>query len=438
MHMAIRDSISRRKWVKGLLAAALGVAVVGPAWMTSAVRAADAKASDWPQWRGPKQDGKSAETGLLKTWPKEGPPLAYKATGLGAGYSSVSVVGDKVLTMGDKDGNANVMALALADGKILWTTAIGKPGGGGGYPGPRCTPSIDGDKLYAIGQDGDVVCLNVADGKEVWHKNMKKDFKGEMMSGWGYSESPMVDGANLIITPGGKDGTLAALNKATGEIVWRSKDFTDKAAYTGVIAVEMAGQRQYIQLTAENVAGIDAATGKLLWKAARPGQTAVIPTPIYSDGIVYVTSGYGVGCSAFKVQNTGGVYTVDKLYANKVMVNHHGGVILHEGNLYGFSDGKGWTCQDLKGGEVVWKQKEDAPGKGAITYADGHFILRDEGGKGTIALIEATNKGYTEQGRFDQPERTKQNSWPHPVVAGGGKLFIRDQDNLFVYDLKAK
>ena len=393
-------------------------------------------ASDWPQWRGPNRDGVSAETGLLKEWPKGGPPLAWKATGLGAGYSSVSVAAGRLFTMGEIAGASSVIALDEKTGKLLWSAKVGGTGGGDGYPGPRCTPTVDGERVYAMNQFGDLVCVEAATGQEVWRKNLAKDFGGRMMSGWGYSESPLVDGERLVCTPGGSKGTLLALDKKTGAVLWQSKEFTDNAAYSSVIAAKVGGVPQYIQLTDASVAGVAPQDGRLLWRGPRRGATAVIPTPIVHDDHVYVTSGYGVGCNLFKVSMTSPDFKAEQVYANKVMVNHHGGVVRLGDHLYGYSDGKGWTCQEFKTGKAVWQDKEKL-GKGSLVCADGHLYLRCQDGPGAVVLIEASPDGWKEKGRFDQPDRSSANSWPHPVIANG-KLYLRDQDVLLCYDVKAR
>ncbi len=389
--------------------------------------------SEWPQWRGPKRDGHSPSTGLLPKWPAGGPSLMWKATGLGTGYSSVSLGNGTIFTMGDSLSDSFVHAIDLA-GKPLWKAKVGKPGGN--YPGPRCTPTSEGGHVFALGQFGDLLCVEEASGKEIWRKNLEKDFNGRMMSGWGYSESPLVDGDKVVCTPGGADGTIVALNKKDGSVVWRSKDFKDSAAYSSLVVAEIGGVRQYIQLTDSHVAGFAAADGQVLWQAKRPGRTAVIPTPVVQGDLVYVTSGYGVGCNLFRVSSSGSGFKAEEVYANKGMVNHHGGVVLVNDHIYGYSDGKGWVCQEFKTGKTVWEEKQKL-GKGAISYADGHLYLRSEGDKGTVALIEATPRGYKESGRFDQPDRSEQNSWPHPVIAGG-RLYLRDQDFLLCYDVKSK
>lgn len=390
-------------------------------------------AADWPQWRGPKRDGQSPETALLQEWPQSGPPLLWKTNGLGAGYSSLSVAAGRIYTMGDRADSSFIHALDLS-GKPLWSAKVGKPGGGGGYPGPRCTPTVDGDRVYALGQYGDLVCVEAATGKEVWRKNLRKDFGGEV-GGWGYSESPLVDGEQVICTPGGKQGTLLALNKKTGAKTWQSYQWLDSAEYASPIVAEIGGQRQYIQLTGESVGGVAANSGRLLWSATRKGSTAIIPTPVVRDNHVFVTSGYGVGCHLFKITGSGTSFKAEQVYSSKSMVNHHGGVVLLGEHLYGYSDGKGWACVKFDNGELVWSDKK--LGKGSVSYADGRLYLRGEGSKGTVALIEATPEGYREKGRFDQPERSGKEAWPHPVIAGA-RLYLRDQDKLFCYDIKGR
>ncbi|MEI6235396.1 MAG: PQQ-binding-like beta-propeller repeat protein [Planctomycetota bacterium] len=407
--------------------------------LVSVAHAASVASTDWPQWRGPNRDDVSTETGLLKQWPAGGPKLLWKAEGVGAGFSSVSIAGDKIFTMGDVEGSSQLLCLNLKDGSNVWKLKVGKPAGGGGYPGTRCTPTVDGALVYAMSQYGDIVCADSTTGKEVWRKEMAKDFGGQMMSGWGYSESPLIDGALFICTPGGPKGALVALNKKTGELAWRSTDVSDHAAYSSPIAVDINGVHQIIQLTDANVFAVAADSGKLLWKAARAGKTAVIPTPVYFDNHVYVASGYGVGCNDFKISFAGGKFSAEQVYANTDMVNHHGGIARIGDFVYGHSDKGGWTCMEMKTGKVKWQNR--TVGKGALTIADGMLYLRSEGGGKDnaciIALVEVNPEAYKETGRFEQPNRSGKQSWPHPVVSGG-KLYIRDQDVLLCYDIKAK
>ena len=390
-------------------------------------------AADWTQWRGPNRDGISSETGLLKSWPEGGPKLAWKSAGLGLGYSTVSTSGKQLFTAGDRGESSFIIALNAEDGKELWATKVGKSGapGWGGFAGPRATPTVEGGMVFSVDQWGTLVCLSAVDGKEKWRKEFTKDF-GSSRPEWGFSESPLVDGKNLILTPGGSGGAIVALDKTTGAEVWRTKDFTDSAHYSSLIKTEIGGGAQYVQLTAENVVGVGV-DGKLLWKAVRKGKTAVIPTPVCKGNLVYVSSGYGTGCNLFKISNANGQFTAEQVYENKVLQNHHGGVVIVGDSVYGYGDGKGWTCQNLQTGEARWQDK--SVGKGAILCVDGNFIIRQEDKAGTIALIAASPDGYKELGKFNPPDASGKNYWPHPVVSNG-KLYIRDQDILLCYDLK--
>jgi outer membrane protein assembly factor BamB len=424
--------LKRLSVAAGLLGCVVGVGAV-------VAGAPSDSANDWPQWHGRNRDNISKETGLLQDWPKGGPPLAWKIKTVGEGFSSVALANGKIYTAGDEGGDCFAFALNEADGSQAWKSKLGRSGGD--HPGPRATPTVDGERVYMMGQHGDVVCYSAADGKEVWRKNLNKDFKGHMMSGWGNSESLLVDGENLICTPGGRDGTMMALNKASGAPVWRSKEFKDDAAYASPIAIDLGGVHQIIAFTDASVAGIGAADGKLLWRVGRGGSTAVVPTPLVKmegtdTAYVYVTSGYGVGCDLFKVTHAAGKFSVAPQYTkNKTMVNHHGGVILLGDYVYGYSDGKGWTCQDLLKGDAKWKEKS-ALGKGTISYADGRLYCREERG-GKIMLIEATPEGWKAHGTLQQPDQSGTEMWPHLVIANG-KMYVRDQETLLCYEVKGK
>jgi len=390
---------------------------------------------DWPQWLGSARDGKSKETGLLKTWPKEGPPLAWRVTGMGEGYSTPSIAAGSIFLMGARDKTEYVICLDEKDGKEKWATATGPWSTGGGYNGPRSTPTVDGELLYALGGHGVLVCLKAADGSQVWKKDLRKDFNGSV-GGWDYSESPLVDGEKLIVTPGGKKATLAALDKKTGEAVWRTPiPEAGHAEYSSIIAADVDGTRQYIQFFSKGVFGVAAADGKFLWRYASPSNgTANCSTPIYADGHVFAASAYGTGGGLAKLSKDGEGFKAEEVYFTKSMQNHHGGMVLLDGYLYGSNEGQ-LVCLEFKTGTVKWSERKT--GKGSILYADGRLYYRNEGGKGTLILIEASPEKYVEQGRFEQPDRSKMNAWPHPVVANG-KLYVRDQDVLLCYDVKQK
>ncbi len=410
-----------------LLASILG----GTLALANFSQAAD---GDWPQWRGVQRDGISIETGLLKEWPANGPALNWKAAGIGAGYSGVAALGGRLYTMGENAEGSFVHALEAQSGKILWSTRLGKAGapGWGGFAGPRATPTIDGEALYVLSQYGEFACLEQATGKITWQKSLVADLNGPMPE-WGFAESPLVDGDKVICTPGGPKGTLAAFDKKTGAEIWRTKGCTDNAHYSSCIIAEIDGVRQYIQLTAAHVVGVGT-DGKILWQAARKGEVAVIPTPIYKDHHVFVTSGYKAGCNLFKISKTGDAFQAEQVYAHKDFDNHHGGVVLIGEHLYGHSDKRGWVCQEFKTGKVVWAEKNKFK-KGSICAAEGMLYLRAEEGDGAIVLAEATPAGFTEKSRFNQPARSSKNSWPHPVISQGN-LYIRDQDVLLSYRIK--
>lgn len=395
-------------------------------------------AADWPQWRGPNRDGKSSDTGLLKEWPSEGPQLDWRATGLGSGYASVSVADGRLFTMGDQGDSGYLIALNAADGAILWTTEVGKSGApemvGYSYPGQRCTPTVSGDLVFAIDPWGEMICVNAVDGTEHWRKKFVSDFGSEPPT-WGYSESPLVDGDQVVVTPGGPRGAMVALDKRTGRLLWQSSDFTDAAHYASIVPTEIGGTRQYVQLTGTSVAGISASDGALLWQVPRQGRYAVIPTPVVAGNQVYVTSGYNIGCNLFRVTPRADEFSVEQVYAERHMSNEHGGVIKVGDYLYGYFDSPGFACQNFQTGEIVWAEKEKVE-KGCVSYADGMLYCRGED-SGTMTLVYASPDGYQEEGRFAQPHRARENAWPHPSIANG-KLYLRDQDILLCYDVKAE
>jgi outer membrane protein assembly factor BamB len=388
---------------------------------------------DWPQWRGPERSDLSKETGLLKEWPAAGPKQVWIFKNAGQGYSGPSIVSGKLFTLGTRDGKEILLSLDANTGKELWTLPISDILGNGWGDGPRGTPTVDSGKVYALSGPGTLVCANAADGKELWKTSMKD--AGGKTPDWGYTESPLVDGKQVVVTPGGDKGAIAAYDKTTGKLLWQSKDFTDGAQYSSIIPATINGEKQYVQLTMKNFVGISTKDGSVLWKHPFSGRTAVIPTPIVRDNQVYVTAGYGTGCVAVKIEPGNKVSVV---FDNKVIKNHHGGVILFGDHLYGHSDGGGWVCQDWKTGEQKWNEK-DKLGKGAIGFADGMFYCLEEE-SGTVVLIQASPNGWNEKGRFKLDPQTKIRNpqgriWTHPVIVNG-YLYLRDQDLIYCYAVK--
>jgi outer membrane protein assembly factor BamB len=391
-------------------------------------------AADWPQWRGANRADHSPDTGLFKTWPDGGPKRLWMNTDVGLGYSGYAIVGGRLYTVGLRDGTEYLIAVDTTTGEEIWSTKVGGRLENRWGDGPRTTPTVDGDRIYALSGRGELVCARLSDGKELWSVSMTEDLGGKL-PGWGYTESVLVDGDLVICSPGGDKGTLAALDKMTGALRWQTKGITADAHYSSPIVFEHDGKRQYAKLIEKQAFGVDAKTGNILWTTDWPaGRTAVIPTPIYDDGLFYITSGYGAGSKQVKLDGTA---EPDDAWSNKVMKNHHGGVIKVGDYLYGYSDGPGWVCQDWKTGEEIWA--DESLGKGAIHYADGMLYCLDES-KGTVVLIEATPKGWNEKGRFTLDPQTRQRSsqgkiWTHPVVVNG-KLYLRDQELLYCYDVK--
>ncbi len=383
---------------------------------------------EWPQYRGPNRDNISTEKGLLEIWPDDGPKLARKQIDLGEGYSSVTIADGKLFTMGNRGNDELLLAFDVSDGKPLWSTKTGRAYREGQGNGPRGTPTVDNDRVYALGANGDLVCAGSEKGNIVWQMNILEEFGGRNIQ-WGISESVLIDGEKLICTPGGSQGTIVALNKLTGRPIWRASiQGAPQAAYSSPIAVDFGGVRQYVNYVHTAVVSVSAKDGTPLWGFRESANgTANCSTPLHNSGNVYTSSGYGTGAALFRLAPGGKASVV---YSNKDMVNHHGGMVLLDGHVYGF-DEQILKCIDLKSGKAVWQNR--SVGKGSLTYADGHLYLRSE--NGPVALCVATAKGYEEKGRFDQPNRSSRPAWSHPVICGG-KLYLRDMDTLLVYDVK--
>jgi outer membrane protein assembly factor BamB len=404
------------------------------------------KPFDWPQWQGPDRTAVSKEKGLLKLWPQDGPPLAWEAKDLGGGYSTPSVAAGRVFGMSYRGDDEVVWALSEKDGKELWATRLGaayrKQIMRQGIEGPGCTPTVDGDLVYLLGMGGDIACLGVKDGTVIWRKSLTADFGGRPPM-WSYRESPLIDGDKVVCTPGGPGATLVALDKKTGDVIWKSAvPRNPGAAYSSIIAIDFGGQREYVQFTRNGLIGVAAADGKFLWRYDRPANRngINISTPVYQDGKVFASSAYGVGGGLVKLSKVedGGV-KAEEVYFTAKMQNHHGGMILLDGYLYGATggnEGGSLCCLEFKTGKVMWNERR-VP-KGSVALADGRLYYRTEQRRtGTMLLIEPSPKGYVERGRFEQPDRSEQFAWPHPVVANG-KLYLRDLDVLLCYDVKAK
>lgn len=419
-------TIVKRLWV-GLLALVVGATVV--------------RAADWPQWRGPHRDGISREKGLLKEWPKEGPKLLWQIDDLGDGYSTPAVVGGRLYLIANKGlDDEFVKALDAKNGKEIWSSRLGKVGNPQqqpSYPAARSTPTVEGKWLFALGSDGDLACLETATGKERWKKNLRTDFAGKPGI-WAYSESPLIDGDALVCTPGGGTATLVALHKNTGEVIWTSPlPEADEAAYASPIVVEAGGVRQYVQLLQKGLVGIDAKTGKGLWRYGKPISpfNANIPTPVAADGYIYVASA-GTGGGAVKAKKTeDGAFEPEEIYFTAKLPTAIGGAVKVGDYLYG-TTAQAMLCIEFATGQVKWQER--ALGAASICYADDRLYLHGENGE--VALVEASPESYREKGRFSPPDQphhpeTMGKPWAYPVVADG-RLYIRDREVLWTFDVK--
>ena len=449
--------------MRTLLFSAFALFLLVPTAFSKPDRTGPGKNTEWPQWRGPERNGISAETGLLKQWPKDGPTLLWDARkvnggmSVGTGYSSMAITQGRIFTMGDlsvpevvevkkgdkiqkktiRKGDGYVFAIDAQTGKEIWKTKVGPAQG----DGPRCTPTIDGDRVYAITRQGTLACLKVSDGSVLWKKEFKKDFGGQMMSGWDYSESPTIDGDKLICTPGGKEAVLIALNKLTGDIYWKCQAPTASGAgYASIVKAEVGGVKQYITLMGPQlgIIGVDAETGKFLWNYKKIANgTANIPTPIVKGDLVFTSTGYGTGAALLKLvpDGQGGIKAEEQYFLKGGQLqNHHGGMIMLGDYLYG---GHGHNqgnpfCLEWKTGKFAWGPIRGAGDRSAaVLYADGRLYFRYESGE--MALVEASPKGYNLVSSF-RP-KIDGNGWPHPVIYQG-RLYLRGNDQILCYDIK--
>ena len=410
--------------------------------LTSLVPLLPARASDWPQWRGPHRNSISTETGLLQQWPQQGPPLRWRIETVGIGYAAPTIVGDRLYVLGSEGvTNEFVQALRVADGSLLWKTRlgnVGQPDQKPNFPCARSTPTADDSSLFALGSDGDLVCLNSTDGTLRWSQNLRTDFGGKP-GAWAYAESPLVDGDLVICTPGGGEATIVALRKTTGAVVWKAAlPEADEAGYASAIVVETGGIRQYVQLLQKGLVGLDAKTGKLLWRYAKAVSrfNANIPSPLADGDLVYVAAA-GTGGGAVRLQSHDGTVTADPVYFEAKLPTAIGGAVKVGDLLFG-TTAQALLCVEWASGQVKWEER--AIGAASLCVADGRLYLHGENGE--VALVEPSVAGYREQGRFTPPNPPKhaqemEKAWAYPVLANG-HLYLRDREVLWCYDVRSK
>lgn len=404
-------------------------------------------AADWPQWRGPDRTGISKEKKLLKEWPKAGPKLVWSSNEIGLGYAAPAVVDGKAYFLGTKDKDEVIIALD-GMGKQLWSAKLGPIhdfDGNAWSAGPNAAPCVDGELIFALSSKGDLVCVDTA-GKEQWRKNLPSEMGGVVSAvgggdrnlGWGYACAPVIDGDNLIVTPGGSKGLFAALNKKTGAVVWQSKEVPDAATYAAPIVATIGGIKQCITLVQNGAVGVSAKDGTLLWEHRKgdPYPDVVCTTPIAQGNLVYLSIGYGAGSELLELTPADGKFKVNSLYAVKEMGNKQGGVILLDGYVYGFHENRAWTCQDFMTGTVKWESNRRGLGAGSALIADGRLYCLGED-KCQVAMLAATPDGYKELSRFTLPKESmlrkpRGKAWTHPVLSNG-LLYLRDQELVYCY-----
>lgn len=412
--------------------------------LCSPIFAAD---GNWPQWRGPNRDGHAAPQSLLKKWPEKGPALSWSFSNAGIGYSSVSVEDGRLYTLGKRNDRNDLICLNAQNGAELWATPMGRGATRKDYntgwgDGPRSSPTIDGEHVYALTDVGDVGCFRKSDGTSVWNVNLVSDFGGGIPE-WGYSESVLVDGDRVVVTPGGKN-FLIGLDKKTGKKTWGS-DFSAGAQYASSIKHSFGGVPVYITACEQGLVGFHCETGKLLFKNGSTGNgTAVIPTPIVSGDMIYHSSSYKAGNAVVKISVSSGHLTANELYheSKESIENEHGGYLLHDGAIIGFTKALrgAWMAQDLATGKVLWSQKIGKTRSGSIVLADGLLYCYDDQ-EGICYLAKASRTGMEVIGQVKLPEQTSSDRnqgaiWTHPVIAEK-KLYIRDQEKIFAFDIAA-
>ncbi len=384
--------------------------------------------ADWNQWRGPSRDGKSTESGLLDVWPESGPELLWQVDRLGAGYSSLAAADGKLVTQGLRDGKQYLIAVDAGSGATVWETQHGGRYSNRRGDGPRGTPVIDGERVYALGGAGHLICASLSTGERIWEKDLLRSYGGRNIR-WGISESPLVDEGRVVVNAGGPRASVVALDKLTGAELWKTQG--DEAGYSSPMPAVVGGVRQYVVFTGEAAIGVLAENGELLWRYEPvANSTANIATPIVSGDLVFLSSAYGTGCALLRLQAEGGAVRAKEVYFHRDMMNHYGSSILLNGYLYGFSN-RILTAMHLESGEVAWKSR--SVGKGQIIHADGRLYILGE--DGVVGLVDPDPAEYREISRFEL-ERGDFPTWTLPVISGG-RLYLRDQGRLYAYNIKA-
>lgn len=439
----VRNRAALTAFVKRMCTpAAVRTAALGGALLVAATAAV---ADDWPTFRGENRTAVAPDQDLLEEWPADGPALLWKAEGTGRGYSSLAIAGDRLYTLGDGlqdagDDDEYLMCLDRQTGKRIWLAKTGPAWNEGNesWQSSRSTPTVDGNRVYAITAAGELICCDATSGDEVWRKHLVDDFGGKKADGWGYSESVLVDGDQVICTPGGEKATMVGLNKKTGELIWQCSREGDRGAgHASIVISHVGDEKIYVQTTGSGALGVRARDGQLQWSYPIDRTTAVIPTPIVRDDLVFFTAGYRRGGALLRqVAKGDGAVVVEEVYGlNPKLANKHGGLVLVGDYLYGDSDDAGIPfCAEFATGEVLWQKRGSGNGSIAVAAADGHLYLHYA--NGTVVLAKADSDDYTEAGSFEAPGSGERPSWTHPVICDG-RLYLREQGVILCYDVRA-
>ncbi len=419
------------------------IAAIAVGFVLSSLAMGAAPETGWPTFRGGGRTAVAPDKGLLESWPEGGPKLLWQTAGAGRGYSSLAIAGGRIYTLGDapstsEDENEYLTCFDQADGKQIWKAKTGEPWKQGkpNWQSSRSTPTVDGDRVYVITPFGVLLCFHT-DGSEVWRKDLAAEFEGKKADGWGYSESVLIDGDRLVCTPGGPASTMVALNRNTGELLWKCVRDEDRGAgHSSIVVTTIGGTRVYVQATGSGAMGVRAQDGKLLWVFDIEQTTAVIPTPIVRDDLVFFVAGYGRGGALLKqVPGPHGDVKIEVVYElKKELGNKHGGVVLVGDYLYGDSEDRGIPyCADLLTGEIKWKSRGAGRDSASVAAADGHVYFHYA--DGTMSLVKATPEAFEETGHFTVPGSGDRPSWSHPVILDG-KLYVREGDVITCYDVR--
>ena len=406
-------------------------------------QAAEPAKDSWPQWGGPNRDHKSQSTGLKQEWASGGPKLVWTLDSAGMGYSSLAVTEGRGYSLGARDGKNFAFCIDASTGKEIWRTETGaavpdEAYNSGWGTGPRSTPTVLADRVIVLDDAGNCCCLKKDDGKLHWKVNLITDLGGSMPK-WGFSESPLVDGQRVIVTPGGKN-FLTGLELSTGKPVYRTSGYEEVPHYVSVIKHAVDGIDCYTTACGKGLVSFAVDDGRLLWTNDKTGAgTATIPTPIVNGNYVYHTAAYDTGCVLMKLSANGKKVEAEQVYANKNQLNHHGGVVLVGDNVFGFKSKGGWICQDFMSGEVKYQGRVEKESGGSVAFADGRLYVYGES-TGNCYLVEPSSQDWVVKGQVELPaksklDRRKGQIWAHPVIAEG-KLFLRDLDLMYAFDIK--